>query len=485
MITRNSVIYHLLTDRFDNSQGTLERKRAHPGYKNTLRERQGGTFNGLERHIDYLKDLGVSHLMISPVERCENGEYHGYAVTHPGEINPHFGTPQNLRDLTRKLRENDIGTILDYVPLVLSNQSRIFQETLSGKRKRDWFLFREVLNDPRYAEDAQRLAARQDCGESDYFHFFCGEHLPFFNLANEKVVNWHIKRATKLLEEYDFSDIRLDLGFYMPERVIGQFTEELQRRRGEDTSVIIENWPYPLEEFNGGEGYGFCSGEFNMKGTILLNNWGREPHLIDQLRDHFYRAKGKADKGYQFVTGLDNHDLPRFKGYIAEQRMASVLLFTIPHLTPTIYYGNETGMGNEGDDPFGLSRGIMNFSEAGRLYPLYQRLTHWRRAHDFTTAKLHNLQINDTETGSNQEHQLVSYTVETDGGKNAYHIMINREDRAKPVWLNELFHRNSVLPLNLLTQEELHNEGDGRRFIGPRDCCILPDRRNKRRPPNL
>ena len=168
MINKNSVIYHLVTDRFDNDEGTLERLRSESDYQSRLKSRLGGTFKGIERRIPYLTELGVSHVMISPVEECRDnpGSYHGYDITKPGEINHHFGTSEDLSNLVLKLSEAGISTVLDYVSLVICNESELFNEKIQTPEGREWFFFRELLNHPVYGEDMQRLAARQDCGDS-------------------------------------------------------------------------------------------------------------------------------------------------------------------------------------------------------------------------------------------------------------------------------------------------------------------------------
>ena len=479
MINKNSIIYHLITDRFDNDDGTLENVRSDPEYRSRLLGRVGGTFKGIERRIPYLSELGVTHVMISPVERCRDdpGSYHGYDVTHPGEINPNFGTPEDLSSLVLKLEEAGIGTILDYVPLIICNQSELFKEKVQTPEGREWFFFRDLLSHPVYGEDMQRLAARQDCGESEYFHFFTGPHMPFFNLANQNVVNWQIERVVNSMRRYRFSDVRLDLGFYMPERVIRQFRDGIKTQVGESVSVIVENWPWPLEQFNGGECYGFCDGELNLKGTVLLNNYGSEPHLITLLRDHFYRTKGKSDSGYAFVTGIDNHDLPRFKGDIANQRLAAIMQFTLPNFTPIIFYGNESAMRDESPDPFAPGRGVMDFSSSSKLFDFYKQLVSFRRRNNFVAGRMNNYQYHDTNDGSNFENQLVTYNLVFPEGR-SYHVVVNREAREKPANLGLLFRDPGVIPVDLLTGRELARVDEERHLIGSQDAYVLGNKVN-------
>lgn len=476
MINRKSILYQIVTDRFDNDDGTLERVRQEPDYQSRLRGRVGGTFRGIERRIEYLADLGVTHVMISPVEECPPECYHGYHVTKPGEINPRFGTPEDLSRLVERLSEVGISTVLDYVPLIIFSESDLFREKIQTPAGREWFFFRENLNHPLYGEDAQRLSARQCCGEGPYFYFF-EPRLPYFNLANPEAVNWNLDRLTNLMRKYRFSDVRLDIGFYMPERIVKQFRDTIKAQVGEDVSVVIENWPWPIEEFNGGDFYGFCDGEFDIKGTILLNNYGNEPKLITKLRDHFYRTKGKSDCGFSFITGIDNHDLPRFQGDAQMQKLAATMQFTLPNFTPMMLYGNESAMRNEGDDDKAYARGVMDFSNTP-LLDFYKRLIAFRKANNFCGARMINYHYHDTNQGANFENQLVTYTLVFPDGKK-YHVVANREAREKPADLGLLFGDGEFIPVDSITGKELPKTDDNRFVIGSQEAYIFDNKRNK------
>jgi malto-oligosyltrehalose synthase/4-alpha-glucanotransferase len=74
------------------------------------------TLNDLEKHIDYLHNLGISSIYASPVFAAVPGSNHGYDVTDPGMINPEVGTPEDFTRLAGLLREKNIGWIQDIVP---------------------------------------------------------------------------------------------------------------------------------------------------------------------------------------------------------------------------------------------------------------------------------------------------------------------------------------------------------------------------------
>ncbi len=113
---RDEVIYQLLVDRF--ADGDLNNDgRVVPG---ALGLYQGGDWQGVIDHLDYLKTLGVTALWISPVVRnletdANFDAYHGYWQQDFLHVNPHFGDLGKLRELTMKAHAQGFKVILDIV----------------------------------------------------------------------------------------------------------------------------------------------------------------------------------------------------------------------------------------------------------------------------------------------------------------------------------------------------------------------------------
>ena len=66
--------------------------------------------------LPYLRDLGVSHLYLSPVLQARRESTHGYDVVDPTRISAELGGEEELRALCRATGEAGLGTILDVVP---------------------------------------------------------------------------------------------------------------------------------------------------------------------------------------------------------------------------------------------------------------------------------------------------------------------------------------------------------------------------------
>lgn len=88
-------------------------------YRLQLRGESSGfafTFADAEDLLDYLNDLGVSHLYLSPIMTATTGSSHGYDVTDPTTVSPELGGPEGLARLSAAARERGMGLIVDIVP---------------------------------------------------------------------------------------------------------------------------------------------------------------------------------------------------------------------------------------------------------------------------------------------------------------------------------------------------------------------------------
>jgi (1->4)-alpha-D-glucan 1-alpha-D-glucosylmutase len=81
------------------------------------------TFQDATKIVDYLADLGITHVYASPILTARRGSTHGYDVTDPTRLNPELGTEGDFHAFREKLRERGMGLILDIVPNHMSASS--------------------------------------------------------------------------------------------------------------------------------------------------------------------------------------------------------------------------------------------------------------------------------------------------------------------------------------------------------------------------
>jgi (1->4)-alpha-D-glucan 1-alpha-D-glucosylmutase len=74
------------------------------------------TLADAENLLDYLDELGVSHLYLSPILTAVSGSSHGYDVTDPSTVSPDLGGPEGLARLAEAARARGMGLIVDVVP---------------------------------------------------------------------------------------------------------------------------------------------------------------------------------------------------------------------------------------------------------------------------------------------------------------------------------------------------------------------------------
>lgn len=113
---RDEVIYQVLVDRFANGDVNNDYK-VRPGH---LARFQGGDWRGLTERLDYIKELGVTTLWISPVVKnvetdADVDSYHGYWAQDLTQTNPHFGDLAELRKLTAAAHDKNLKVVLDIV----------------------------------------------------------------------------------------------------------------------------------------------------------------------------------------------------------------------------------------------------------------------------------------------------------------------------------------------------------------------------------
>ncbi len=111
---RDLVIYQVLTDRFSNGNPANDAVEGSYAPADGARI-HGGDFAGLTARLDYLSNLGVDAVWISPIVLNANAEYHGYAARDFFSLAPHFGTLAELRQFVDAAHARGIRVIIDMV----------------------------------------------------------------------------------------------------------------------------------------------------------------------------------------------------------------------------------------------------------------------------------------------------------------------------------------------------------------------------------
>lgn len=336
---RNAIIYQIFIDRF-------------AGFKSTERSNQpvfiGGNIQGIMDKLPYLRDLGVNTLWISPF--YQTSAYHGYHVTDFYQVDPHFGTIEDVKALIHSVHQNQMHLLADFVPNHCSNQHPFFQDAQRNQNSeyKDWFSF---INWP-----------------DEYLCFLSVKELPKLNLENPATRDY-IVNAAKYWLSLGFDGFRLDHVIGPSGRFWKQFVAELKKEY--PSAILIgEAWMKGIKyqelrtinvknklcKWLAGaapeslflEYVGVLDGvlDFKVQEFILryiISPSAAEERLVLDLNHHYSHYPAS----YFLPTFLDNHDLDRFLfkcGDDVEQLKAAASIQFSLDQPAIIYYGTEVGM---------------------------------------------------------------------------------------------------------------------------------------------
>ena len=306
-------IYHLLIDRFNGGW------QAPPASENAF---CGGTLRGVIEKLDYIRDMGFTAIMLSPIYKTAN--YHGYHTLDMDEVDPHFGTWDDYQHLLDEAHAKGLRIICDFVPNHCWWQAPVFTQSLlvNGGKHRDWFFYR--------SEDSD-----------DFVSFLGFGDLPKFNLTNPEVVRFMTEKAERLAR-MGVDAFRIDHALGQPFSFLQSLRQSLQAIRS-DIIVFGEVWAFGIgkelagqlyfktenrrNEFLAQESKPFSQDDLQADyvGTldgvldfafrdILLEEIraGRGIKENQTLRSKITNHFAKYPEDFQLVLFLDNHDTDRF-----------------------------------------------------------------------------------------------------------------------------------------------------------------------------
>lgn len=125
---RDQILYQLLPDRFSDGQESqrpmFDRDRPEQfratdkaAWMGAGNKFNGGTLKGIASKLDYLQNLGITTVWVNPPwkQRIDLQTYHGYGIQNFLDIDPRFGTRQDLRDLVDAAHDRGMYVILDVI----------------------------------------------------------------------------------------------------------------------------------------------------------------------------------------------------------------------------------------------------------------------------------------------------------------------------------------------------------------------------------
>ena len=420
-LSQDDVMYQIMPDRFANGDPANDEPAEAPGSHDRPKSRayHGGDLLGVKNHLPYLKDLGVTTVLLTPI--VKNGDaqdYHGYSAVDLYAVDPHLGTVKDYQDLVAAAHQQKMKVFFDAVP----NHVGPKHPWVSNPPLPDWFHGTRKQHidsfSPLKGTFYGKLAGQD--GGNDPFESLIDPHapawmkrnltegwlfgiLPDMNTENPVVAQYLLENYIWWAETSGLDGYRVDAFPYVGRKFWADWHAGLRRLYPYLTTIgeVFHPDPSVTAFFAGGvRRYdGIDSGlttvfDFPMYFTlrdVLLRN-ASAGRIADVLRHDALYAHPDA-----LVPFFANHDVPRFASAEgsspAKQKLAFGLTLTLRGI-PELYYGDEIGMpgGRDPDNRRDFPGGWIGdsndaFTQSGRtrgqqeIFSYVQALLSVRREH--------------------------------------------------------------------------------------------------------
>ena len=334
-----------------------------------------GDINGIREKLDYLKELGIDVIWLSPVYKSPNDD-NGYDISDYCDIMDELGTMDDMEKLLKEANEKGIKILMDLVVNHTSDEHKWFIEAKKSKdnKFRDYYIWRDPVNghEPNNLGSCFSGSAWQYDESTDqyYLHLFSKKQ-PDLNWENENVRNEVYKMMNFWIDK-GIGGFRMDvidlIGKVPDEMITGNgpklhdYLQEMNKAalEGHDLLTVGETWGATPEiaKLYSNPKRKELSMVFQFEHIGLDQIEGKEKwdvKPLDLLDLKKVLSKWQTELEGEGWNSLfwNNHDLPRIVsrwGNDREYRVESAkMLATLLHGmkgTPYIYQGEELGMTN-------------------------------------------------------------------------------------------------------------------------------------------
>jgi glycosidase len=436
-LSLDDVIYLIMPDRFANGDPTNDEPRGTAGSHDRSKSRayHGGDLRGIQDHLQYLKDLGVTTLWLTPiVKNAAPQDYHGYGAVDLFAVEPHLGSLKDYAELVSAAHKEGMKLFFDVVP----NHVGPLHPWVLNPPLPDWFHGtakhhldshspikgsfygqsedKPITNDPFEVLVDQHATPQMKRSLTEGWFF---GKLPDLNTENPLVQQYLLQNSIWWAESSGLDGFRVDTVPYVDRKFWANWHAGLRRIYPNLTTVgeVFHPDPVVTSFFVGGISRydGVDSGLstvfdyplfFALRDVLLRDApAGRIANILRQ--DSVYSRPDAL------VTFFANHDVPRFTSApgssLAKNKLAFGLTLTLRGI-PELYYGDEIGMSGGGDPdnrrdfPGGWKEDSASaFTAAGRsrdqqeLFNYTQTLLRLRREHEaLRRGRMWHLSSDDT-----------------------------------------------------------------------------------------
>lgn len=411
------VLYLITPDRFssgDSTNNILENSTVNRKQPNA---RHGGDLKGVENHLDYLKDLGVTTVWLNPVQEnnMPGGSYHGYAITDFYRVDRRFGTNEEYCSFIDKTHAMGMKVVMD----MIFNHSGSAHWWIKDPPSKDWLSSPDVYLGSNHNRWASLDMHAPKSEKNNLINGSFARNMPDLNQRNRHLGTYLIQNSIWWIEYARIDGIRQDTHFYADFDFMSRWCKEVSSEYPQ-FNIVGETW------FPGGTAatsWWQRNSPTNKKNSNLKTVM--DFNLVFRMQKAFDEESNSRDGDqaglftlYEIIaqdflyadpdnvlTFLDNHDISRFvrkdEKDLNRYKQALAFLLTTRGI-PQIFYGTEilmTGTKQEGDGqmrkdfPGGFPGDSINaFAASGRsplqneAWNYLQKLLQWRKTSNAVTG---------------------------------------------------------------------------------------------------
>lgn len=344
-----------------------------------------GDLRGVINKLDYLQDLGIDVIWLSPMYKSPNDD-NGYDISDYQDIMGEFGTMEDFDELLTSIHERGMKLILDLVVNHTSDEHPWFIESRSSKdsAKRDWYIWKDPKPDgsePTNWESIFNGSTWEYDSKTDqyYFHLFSKKQ-PDLNWENPKVraaiismMNWwfdkgidgfRVDAITHIKKSFEYGDLPADnneqyvpaFDVAMNQPGIHDWLQELKENSLSKYDIMTVGEANGVTPDDADLWVGEQEGKFNMIFQFEhLGLWNTGDVKFDVLsyKQVLNRWQQRlANNGWNALF-IENHDQPRRvstwgddQQFWYESATSHTIVYFLQQGTPFIYQGQEIGMTN-------------------------------------------------------------------------------------------------------------------------------------------
>ncbi|KRL30700.1 glucan 1,6-alpha-glucosidase [Companilactobacillus paralimentarius DSM 13238 = JCM 10415] len=335
-----------------------------------------GDLKGIISKLDYLQNLGIGAIWLSPVYRSPNDD-NGYDISDYQNIMQEFGTMADMDELIDQAKKRNIRIVMDLVVNHTSDEHKWFIESKKSKDNpyRDYYIWRDpknggVPNDLQSTFSGPAWQFDEKTGQY-YLHLFSKKQ-PDLNWENEKVRQAVYKMMNFWIDKGigGFRMDVIDLIGKQPDKLITgngpklhDYLQEMNKETFGDKDMLTvgETWgatPEIAKLYSDPKRHElsmvFQFEQVGLDQQPGKDKWDLRPLQVGELKKVLARWQTELDDQGWNSLFWNNHDLPRIisrwgndKKYRVESGKMFAILLHMLKGTPYIYQGEEIGMTNK------------------------------------------------------------------------------------------------------------------------------------------